>query len=172
MRTKSKISFWISLLCTLFAPLFCPRLHLLYFAPFLVTCSYKYSRFSALWRAIGCGVIIDLLSSTHFFGLTSINYSLVTLLLYGQTRHFFEDKLSTLPLMSSLFSFFSTAVAFLLTIFFGHRFLPSWRWIVTDLFGMSLIDGCYAFLLFSLPFHLTYRIRKMRSHDHFRKSHS
>jgi rod shape-determining protein MreD len=156
-----KSAFWISLFSTLFGPLFFPKFHLLYFAPYLVICIYRHSRFALLWRACGSGIILDLLTSTPFFGLTPLNYCLVCFLLYSQRHNFFEDKLSTLFIMTSLFSFFSTLVAVVLSFFAGKGYGLTCEWVVTDLVGMSFADGIYALLVFSLPFQLTYKLRKM-----------
>lgn len=163
MRTK--FSFWIALLCALFGPIFFPRLHLLYFAPYLVICVYKHSRLGLLWRASLCGIFLDLLSSTSHFGVSSLNYCFVASVLYGQKRNFFEDKLSTLPLMTFVFSTLSTGFSILLTLLFGNSHTLSWQWVATDLFGMSFVDALYS-LIFSLPFQLFYVLRRM----HLRRS--
>src|SRR5262245_6915899 len=111
MRIKTYIALPIALFCTFFGPILFPQLHLSYLTPYLVICFYKYSRIGVLWRAFMCGIILDALSSSSFFGFSSLNFCLVSFLLYGQTRNFFEDKLSTLPLMTFLFSFLSTGVS-------------------------------------------------------------
>lgn len=158
---RIKFSFWIALICALFGPVFFPRLHLFYFAPYLVFCVYRYSRLGLFWRASLCGIILDLLSSTTHFGLSSLNYCFVAWILYGQKRNFFEDKLSTLPLMTFVFSTLSTGFSVLLALLFGNSHPLSWQWVASDLFGMSLADSLYA-LLFSLPFQLVYALRRMR----------
>lgn len=162
MRVKSKIAFWLALCGTVVGPIFFPRVHLFYFAPYLVICLYRHSRIALLWRACLCGVIIDLLSSGSLFGLTSINYCCVAFLLYGQTRHFFEDKLSTLPLMTFLFSLLSTGFLAGGALFLQRGYPLSWIWVATDLIGMPIADALYALLVFSLPFQLIYEIRKLR----------
>lgn len=161
MRINTKITFGIALLSTLLGPLLFPKLHLFYFVPYLVTCFYRLPRRAVLWRAYFSGVIIDLLSSSPLFGLTSLNYAVVSWLLYGQTRNFFEDKPSTLPLMTFLFSFLSTIFSAITLLFFRDPITFSGTWIVTDLIGMSLVDALYALLVFSLPFQLTYSLRKL-----------
>jgi rod shape-determining protein MreD len=162
MHIKSRAAFWIALSGALFGPLLLPRCHLYYFAPYFVVCAYQHSKLALLWRAYLCGVILDLLSSTPFFGLSSLNYCLASWLLYGQTRNFFEDKLSTLPLMTFLFSLLSTLIALILAFFFAQSYPLSCAWMATDLVIMPLADSIYALLVFSLPFQLTYKLRKMR----------
>lgn len=162
MRVKSRIAFWMALCATLGGPLLFPRVHLFYFVPYLVICLYRHPRIAALWRACLCGVIIDLLSSGPLFGLTSIHYCCVVFLLHGQTRNFFEDKLSTLPLMTFLFSLLSTGFLAAGALFLQRGYPLSWTWVATDLIGMPLVDALYALLVFSLPFQLLYEIRKIQ----------
>jgi rod shape-determining protein MreD len=144
-------AFWISALSALLMPLYAPQLHVLYFAPYLVFCFYRFSRYQLLWKAAGCGLILDLLSSGSFFGLTAVNYCLTCWLLYGQTRNFFEDKITTLPLMTFLFSFISTGSATILSFFCNSGYSFSFSWVVTDLIAMPLVDALYALLFYSLP---------------------
>jgi rod shape-determining protein MreD len=162
MRIKTTAAFWISFLIILFGPIFIPKLHLFYFAPYLIICLYTQTRISVLWKAYLCGLILDLLSSSSFFGFSSLNYCLVCWVLYGQKRHFFEDHLSTLPVMTFLFSFLSTLVSCCLFFYCEQSFPFSWSWIATDLFLMPLLDSAYALLVFSLPFQIIYKIRRMR----------
>lgn len=163
MPTNLSIAFWLAFGCTLMGPVVAPSIHLLYFAPYLILTYYKKNRFTALWHALGCGLIIDLLSSSTFFGMTGVNYCLIAMILYGQTRNFFEDKIFTLFLMTTLFALGSTLIAFILALFLGHKISFSWAWAFTELIVMPLCDGAYALLFFSLPFHLTRKIRKIVS---------
>ncbi len=157
MRISLPIIFFVALLGILFFP----QMHIFYFAPYLVLVLYKHTRFASLWRAIGCGVIIDLFSSAPTFGLTALNYSIVCWVLYGQTRNFFEDKPMTLPLMTFFFSVLSTLTSAVLFLFFTTPVALSFKWLYTDLIGMSLlVDGGYALLL-SIPFQITYKLRRI-----------
>ena len=150
------LSFLVSFFCLLFFPLFLPKLQLLFFAPYLVLTLYRKDLIPTLWRALFCGILIDLFAATPHFGHTSLNYVLVLLLLRTQKHNFFEDKLGTLPLMTALFSMLSTFFSL-----FGQQSLFSLRWIVTDLFEMALLDAAFALLFFSLPFHLTKKMRRL-----------
>ncbi len=167
MRT----SFLIAFLAMLFSPLYFPHLHLLFFAPYLVTCFYKQSRYSVLWKSLGCGLIIDLFSSTPLFGATTLNYCVTSLLLYRQRRNFFEDQTLTLPLMTFLFSSISSIITALLYLVFASKYTFSLRWIVTDLFEMPILDALYALVFFAIPFQLTAKLTKMKWYDRFRKRH-
>jgi len=154
------VSLLFAFFLALFGVLFFPHAHLLYFAPYLVLTFYKHSRFAAAWRAIGCGMIIDLFSSTPHFGLTALNYCIVSWILYGQTRNFFDDKPSTLPLMTLFFSILSTLTSVTLFLFFSQPIVLSFKWAFTDLVCMPLLDATYAFLIF-LPFQITHKLRKV-----------
>ncbi len=154
MLFNSLLSFAISLLSMLILPLLVPELRLFYFAPFIVTCLYQYTRIAILWRATLCGVIVDLLSSGPLFGISALNYSIVSCLLYGQTKNFFEDKLSTLPLMTFFFSTLSTLITLIAAPFAGYALHLSLRWVATDLIVMGAVDALYALFAFSLPFTL------------------
>lgn len=162
MLTNTRMAFWLAFFATLGGPIFFPRMHLFYFVPYLVICLYRYPRIAVLWRACMCGILIDLLSSGPLFGLTSINYCCTAFLLYGQTRNFFEDKLSTLPLMTFLFSLLLTGFLAAGALFLQRGYPLSWVWLATDLIGMPMADALYALLVFSLPFKLLYGIRKLR----------
>jgi rod shape-determining protein MreD len=162
MRIKSSIAFGLACCATLGVPIFFPRVHLFYFVPYLVVSLYRHERIALLWRACLCGVCVDLLSSGSLFGLTAMNYCCVTFLLYKQTRNFFEDKLSTLPLMTFLFSFLSTGFLALAALFLQRSYPLGWSWVATDWIGMSMADAAYALFVFSLPLELVAQIRKMR----------
>lgn len=161
MRVNTKIAFWVSFLSTLLGPALFSKCHLLYFSPYLILSCYKFSLYGTLYRSLGCGVLVDLLSSTPYFGLSSVNYCLVSFVFHGRTRNFFEDKLSTLPLMTSLFSLLSTLFFVILAPCFGQKITLCWKWGFTDLMAMSLFDALFALTLFSLPVQGIYTMRKI-----------
>ena len=136
-----RVNFTIAFALAFLGVLLFPHIHLLYFAPFLVLTFYKKSRFAVLWRAIGCGLILDLFSSTPQLGLTALNYCLVCWVLYGQRHNFFEDKPFTLPLMTFFFSILSTLIGALTALFLSHPLHLSFRWFLTDFLCMPLFDA-------------------------------
>jgi len=153
--------FLYALFSLIFGPVLFPSLRLLFFAPYLIIVFYRRSRLVSLWHALAAGLIVDAFSSHAFFGITSLNYCLVAFFLYGQTRNFFEDKLSTLPFMTFLFSFLSSSFQAILLNFFGYTFPLSLLWVFTDLFLMPFLDAAYGCLLFSLPFYLYKKIARI-----------
>lgn len=156
-----KNAFYLSFLFIVISPAVFPSFHLLFFAPYLVLCFYKLTRYQSLLRAFFAGVIVDCFSSSPFFGAVAINYCIVSFLLHGQRRNFFEDKFFTLPVMSALYSFLSKIVWVVVLFFFKQKSSFTGKWYVFDIFGLSLLDGLYALLFFYLPFQLTQKISKM-----------
>jgi len=155
-----KISFWIAFLSLLIFPSLFPCVHLCFFAPFLSLCFYHHSIFKVWVRAIGCGLITDLFSSGVHFGLTPLNYFLVTFLLYSQQRHFFKEHLSTLPLMTAFFSLLSS-LFLMLTSSLAQHSIFNWHVILSDLLTIPMANALYALLLFSFPFYLFRKMRRM-----------
>ena len=144
-------------------PVFFSSLHLLYFAPFLIASFYQCSLKSCLWWALICGSMIDLLSSQTRLGTYAFNYCLTTICLYRYKFLFFEDRLSTLPIMTFCFACVATLIQATLFSFIGIPFPFSWKWMISDLFLSPFQNLMYAGLAFSLPSLLMIHIRKRYS---------
>lgn len=144
------VAFFSGLGLTLLMPVIAPSLRLLFFAPFLVISFYKKSFPYSLWCSFFCGLIIDLLSVQSPFGFYACNYTLTTAILYNQKRNFFSDHLSTLPLMTFLFSFTATILQVLFVYIFGNHVSLGLQWIFSDLFIMPGSDALFALLWFIL----------------------
>lgn len=143
--------FFTAFLPFLLIPLYFPSLKLQFFAPFLITILYKKPFFNALWWAFFTGLLQDLLSATHHLGLFGLGSCLTLTALRPLKKHFFEDSLSTIPLMTLFFSIFFTLLQVVLFSLFESSPPLSLKWIATDLFFFPLLDALYAFLLFTLP---------------------
>lgn len=153
MNLNHKNIFWAlasGVLLTIFVPLMFPSLRLLFFVPFLIILFYQKSLPYCLWAAFFCGLFIDLLSNQSPFGFYAFIYTLTAALIYRQKRNFFSDHLSTLPLMTFLFSFTATALGLFFLYIFGSSIHIGIQWIFTDLVFMPLFDGLYAFVWFIL----------------------
>lgn len=147
LRHKNlKFTFLASLIAM---ALFSFRLH--FFAPFLIICYYQKSFPTALRASLLCGILIDLFTSPLKFGLHALNYTLTTALIYHQKKNLFADHLTTLPLMTSLFSFLSTLIQIFLLALFLQPIPLTFSFIFTDLLFMPAIDGLFAFCWFILP---------------------
>jgi hypothetical protein len=128
-----------------------PFLRLTFLAPLLVLLFYRLSWYLIAWVAVGAGVLMDLLSADGQFGLYALIYTLTASLLYPLKHHFFEEKLTTLPLLSSFFGLLSSLLFSIVGSLFERPLTLSWQWIVTDLFLLPIADGCYAFVWVLLP---------------------
>ena len=146
---KSKrldLAFGCACFSLLVIPVIFPSVRLLFFAPCLVIFYYQRSLLASLWASLICGFIVDTLSCTPQFGIYALNYCLCTAFLYPQKRNFFADSISTLPLMTLLFSLLSTTIDGIFNIY-----SLSWHWFVTDFFLMPFGDALYALCIFLLP---------------------
>lgn len=131
------------------------------FTPFILQGVHRAPKGRLYVRAVSCGVLIDLFSSATPFGLSSLNFVIALTLLYPLRLSFFEDKLLTWPLLTSLFSFLSTLLMLFLRPLFGQGVAVSGRWFLTDLVFASFLDGLYALIFFVLPFQFTPKLVKL-----------
>lgn len=158
---KTLFFFFYTLTLALALPVFLPQFHLMYFAPFLVASFYRNSKIQSLWLAVFCGFMIDLFSAQTRLGFYALTYFFTVELLYAQQRHFFEDRLSTLPIMTFLFTLLSTLIQVSLLYVFDTGIILSGEWMRNDLILNPLYDAIYAVLAFTLPTSLFFR-RKYR----------
>lgn len=148
--------FLLSLLATLFCSIFFPNLHLLTFSPFLALFCMRNSFLNALWIAVLSGLILDLLSSSIGFGLNALAYTIATVFLYKQKRHFFVDQ----PLALSVYTvLFSSTISCILYIFQNIPF--SLSIVISEFILMPILDGIYAFLWFTCPIKLYHYGKKV-----------
>lgn len=148
------VAFGLCLLLTLTIPNFFPWMRLLFFAPFVIMAIYKRPRVKAMCLAAVCGLIIDLLAANSRLGIHMTAYALASAALYSQKRNFFADSLTTLPIMTFLFSILSSALTILLYLLFDKLPSLSIMWAMTDLFLLPLADAFYGFIVFILPVRL------------------
>ncbi len=147
-----RIAFSISLVMAILWMVLFPTVKLSYFAPFLIIVFYQKKLVSSLWYALLCGLIIDILSPQTRFALHALTFCVTSAVIYPQRRHFFADNISTLPIMTFLFSLTSTAIYFVLVNMYQTQLAISLQWIFTDLILMPAADSLYGFTLFLLPF--------------------
>lgn len=146
--------FLLALSLQLYVPLWIPTWHFQAFAPYLMFLLHREKALSFLWRLWICGLCMDLLSSSTYFGLTPLIYTLVGGFLYSQRHHFFVDKWPTLPLLAAIFTSFATAGAALFEALLEGHLSFSWQWVFTDLLQMPLIESGFTLVFFSFPFQL------------------
>lgn len=143
--------FAYTLFLALSLPALFPHWHMLYFAPFIVLTFPRCSFSSCLWWAFSCGFIVDLFSADARLGNAAFNYCLLTLVLHRYRFFFFDDRFSTLPLMTCLFTFLSALLQVVVFYFIGRPFTLTPQWVFNDLFYTPLQASLFAIVAFSLP---------------------
>lgn len=161
--------FLLALFMTLFGTIFFPSIRLATFSPFLAISYTRISFVKTLWIALGCGLIIDLLSTRQHFGLYALNFVITSAVVYPQRRHFFEDKATALSFFTAIIAAFSTTLQLLLAHLFDRGMVVPWTTFLSDIIGMSILDGIYAFLWFTCPMRLYIFIEKTGWKNLFRK---
>ena len=159
-RSKIWPYFLIALFFTLFYQSLFPTIRILAFAPFLAIAYGRLQLTASLWAAALSGLMIDLLSSSLPFGIHSLNYALVTLLLH-RYRHYFVDKPIGLASFTWVFSLFSTGLQKALFLLFGIELPFTLQGVITDFLATPFLDALYAFLAFSCPIILYLSLRKL-----------
>ncbi len=144
------LAFISSFILTVLMPVIAPSLRLMYFVPFLIILFYQKTLPYSLWYAFFCGLILDLFSVQAPFGFYACIYTLASAIIYQQKRNFFADHLSTLPIMTFLFSVTATLLEVIFLYMFGNRISLGGHWIFSDLLIMPASDALYAFLWFIL----------------------
>lgn len=149
-KKNLSLAFFNCLFLTILMPVIAPSIRLMYFVPFLVILFYQKSFSYCLWYSFFCGLIIDLLSVQPPFGFYACNYTLATAIIYHQKRNFFADHLSTLPIMTVLFSCIATTLEVIFLYIFGTHVSIGLQWVFTDLLIMPACDALFGFLWFIL----------------------
>ncbi len=144
------ILFLYSFALTLILPAMFPGQHLACFAPLLVFALYRYSKMACLWLALLCGLILDLLSAEMRFGIYALNYTLTIYLLFYFKYYFFEDSLSTIPIMTILFSYISAILLLFILYALNSQNIMSWEWVKLELIQKPISNAIYAVLAFTL----------------------
>lgn len=156
----------------LILPLFFPYQHILYFAPFLVLCFYRYSLIGCLWWSILCGFFVDLFSADTRIGVYALNYSITTYLLYRFKMNLFEEHVRTLPVLTSAYACLSMGIQGIIFFTIGKSITIAHGWFVNDLLVIPLQSAIYSFAAFSVPLligtnlkrrYILYRLTKRRS---------
>jgi rod shape-determining protein MreD len=160
-RKSLTFSFVICVLSLLFIPAIFPNLQLIFFAPFLVILYYQKNFRTCLWGSLFCGIIVDLLSSEPRLGLYTINYVLVTIMIYSQRYNFFSDSLSTLPLLTFIFAFVSTILEIVILVLFDYPLSLQGTWMMQMLVYKPMLNAWYA-LFFLLPDAVAIRLKRMK----------
>jgi len=161
-RKRLRIAIALSGIAILICPPLLPWLRLHFFMPLLVISFYCQRYHKSLVTATICGAVMDLLAAGGTLGLHALSYCVSAWLLYPQKRHFFEDKFSTLPLMTLILSVLNTLIHGVLLAVFDQAIPFTLPWIATDLLLLPLADTAYA-ALWQVSF-LLLQTRERRNH--------
>ncbi|HPE84803.1 MAG TPA: hypothetical protein PLO43_01315 [Chlamydiales bacterium] len=151
MVPKLAVVFFLSLFCALLGPVVLPSMRLLAFAPFLVILYTRLALIQCLYCAFGCGLLIDLLSSSMQLGTHALNYVLITLLLFRIRRFFFAHKPVALALFTALFSLLSCCMQLIIMAFYDQHIPFGLAGFLSDFVIMPIADGIYAFIGYTCP---------------------
>lgn len=135
---------------TMILPVLIPTLHLTFFAPFLIFAFYRHSQATCLWLALMCGLIIDLFCAQTRFGIYALNYTLTSYLLYHLKNYFFEDSLTTIPIMTILFTYLSSLLQLSLLYLMNSEAVWSWEWVKVEWIEMPINNALYAIIFFAI----------------------
>lgn len=159
-------NFLFCLLLTLAIPSIYPSLRLMFLVPFLVIACYQKTLSRTLWIALGCGLILDLLASYTRLGFYAINYCITLGLIYPQRKNFFADSMSTLPIMTFLFSSISAFIVAIMLYVLEMKNIFSPSWIFADMIALPAADAVFSFLVFILPSYILGKPQR-RGSDYF-----
>lgn len=142
--------FFASFIATLAAPIFIPSFRLFFFAPCLVLMLYKKELVVYLWMAFLAGLILDLLTAGNRMGILALNYTLTAFFISQFKPYFFADRLSTLPILTFLFSASSACFQLLLEAIFSGEIAISIAYITWDMFLIPILDALFALVISSV----------------------
>lgn len=131
-------------------PGYFPGLHLFFFLPFLVVLLYRSSFTACLAAAVGCGLVIDLLSSSVRLGIYPAAYSAAMILFWSICRFFFFESLLVAPFVAMALSAVTTVLLMVIGWVMGELWVPERAWWFKDVLFFSLLDGIYTAFLLSL----------------------
>ena len=161
--------FGLALIPALFGSILFPFFPLNAFAPFLAVVYYVAPFSKTLWISLGCGLLLDLLSSEFHFGIHALTLTTASAFLFFQKKHFFEDQSLAFSLFSIVISSVSTGLQLLFIHLFDRGLSFSFASFVTDVAILPLLDGLYGFLWFTCPMRLYISMKKVGWKGMFRK---
>lgn len=124
-------------------PIYFPSLHLFFFLPFLVVLLYRSSLVFCLAAAMGCGLIMDLLSSDIRLGIYCAAYAAAIAVFWWICRLFFFESLRTAPLLAIALSALTTLFLMGIGWAMGEMWFPERAWWFKDVLLFSVLDGIY-----------------------------
>lgn len=150
-----------SAIAAIFFPLFFPKVRLVFFAPLQAFLFIRYSFIFSLWLSLGMGLFLDCASTSFPFGMHTILCVAIVFFLYSRKKHFFEEKIFSWVLYSSLLSSLYTALLFFCNLLMSLPPPLSLRSIFSDMVIMAIIDGIYTLIWFKLPMYIMNRVHRV-----------
>lgn len=80
-----------------------------------------------------------------------MTYTISSAILYFQKRNFFEDSVSTLSVLTLIYSIISSLILVCILFIFEKGITISFDFVKIDLGFLPLLDALYAFICFSIP---------------------
>jgi hypothetical protein len=151
----------LALFLAIFFKLFHYSFALTFFSPCCVIALYRFSTLKSVFFSFFLGFCIDLLTLTPTSGLYAISLTCASYLLTPLTRYFFSDNITTLPLMTVLFSASATAITGFIQVLSHTPFYHPVLWMQYDLAIYPLIDGAFSFITIQLPFLIQKKLLKV-----------
>lgn len=121
---------------------------------------YRTSFNQALWLSFACGFLLDLFATQTWIGTYAFIYCFATFCLYPYKTHFFEDGISTLLVMTFIFSAMVGLIKGCWLTLIGGSFSFSWNWVKTELFTLPLQTSLYSLAFFTIPGWLLAQLKK------------
>jgi hypothetical protein len=149
--------FFYSLFLAITIPIIIPHFHLHYFVPFYIFCFYRLSLQQSLWWTCASGFIFDFYSSDSRLGISVIPFCFTTLALYRYKFYFFEDRFSTLPIMTFLYCLLLTV--FESIIYYFEKGIQSDQIIKQALF-IGIQNSLFCITTFTLPSYVVTYLQK------------
>lgn len=161
-KNKALVFFIMATFFAFFGSALFPNLSIIAYSPYLAFIFITNPLLKALWHSLFCGVIADCLQSYLPFGLCTIAYCLITLILYKQKWTIFEDSSYSLAIFSGIFSFLFSWIQLAVMYFIKIPIILSFKYFTFEFLIMPLIDASYAFICFTSLFLLISYIKKNR----------
>ncbi|WP_213318416.1 rod shape-determining protein MreD [Chlamydiifrater volucris] len=152
-KQPTSISFFLSLAIFLILPSLhvfkTQHIKLLCFAPYLAASAYSHSKPQVLLKSMFIGFLYDCFSSAAF-GIYALLYVLSCSMTYNLKNVFLEEKLFSVPLITTIFSLVFSLLSYpVFSLFHFHVF--SQKQLVFDVKNALTVDFCYAIIIYVIP---------------------
>lgn len=128
-----------------------PIPNLTFFAPLLVTLFHRRPLISVLWISFACGLILDLFSPQPRLGIYALQYSLTSAVLYQYRHLLFEDRPSSVPIMTAVYSMLAAILGLCIVSILGTGAHFSRHWLMHRIVLQPINDLVFASVLCWLP---------------------